>query len=94
MSNRVQFRRYDVGYQPTKNLVTQPPDKGSNVLPTLITDLSRAYQELEENALKIYKLSGLKLDDIVDRLAMGFTFEPPKKQNINLADSVKETTFR
>ena len=31
MSKRVKFRRYDVGYQPDKNLVTQPPDKGSNV---------------------------------------------------------------
>lgn len=94
MSNRVQFLRYDVGYQPDKNLVTQPPDKGSNVLSTSSTDLSKAYQEFEENELKIYKLSGLKLDDIVDRLAMGYTFEPPKKQNINLADLVKETTFR
>lgn len=92
MSKRVQFLRYDVGYQPTENLVTQPPDKGSNVLPTLTTDLSKAYQELEEKVSILPKLSGLTLDDFIERLAAGFTLVPPKKQNQSLADLVKETT--
>lgn len=91
MSNRIQFRRYDVGYQPTKNLVTQPPDKGSNMLPILTTDLSRAYQELEEKVSILSKLSGLTLDDFIERLAAGFTLVPPKKQNTNLDDLVKKT---
>lgn len=93
MSNRVQFLRYDVGYQPTESLATQPPDKGSNVLPTLTTDLSRAYQELEEKELTIYKLSGLKLDDIVERLAAGFTLVPPDKSNMSLANLAKAPTI-
>lgn len=43
-----------------------------------ITDLSKAYQRLDEKETAIYKLSGYTLDDIIERLAKGFEFVPPK----------------
>lgn len=39
-----------------------------------VTNVSKALQKLEEKELKIRKLSGFTLDDIIELLAKGFTF--------------------
>lgn len=41
-------------------------------------DLAKAYQQLEQKAMTIYKLSGLSLDEIIELLAKGYEFVPPK----------------
>jgi hypothetical protein len=54
-----------------------------------ITDLSKAYQQLEEKETIIYKLSGYTLDDIICRLAKGFEFVPPCK----VGDKIYQTDY-
>ena len=49
-----------------------------------ITDLSKSYQQLEEKAMTIYKLSGYTLDDIIKMLAKGFELVPPKPTTMTL----------
>ena len=55
-----------------------------------ITDVTQCYRALEEKEAIIYKLSGLTLDDIIDRLAKGFEFVPNNKPNQTFEEFAKE----
>lgn len=58
---------------------------GMSVSHFVSTDLSKSYQLLEEKVQIIYKLSGLTLDDIIQRLARGWEFTPPAQIDTNLS---------
>lgn len=44
-----------------------------------VTNYAKAYSQLEEKAMTIYKLSGMSLDEIIAKLAKGYEFVPPKQ---------------
>lgn len=62
----------ETAYEKLKNIVrptTQP----------CITNYAKLYSQVEEKVSKIYQLSGLNLDDIIEKLAKGYTFVPPNE---------------
>lgn len=54
-----------------------------------VTELSKAYQRLEEKALTIYKLSGLSLDNIIEMLAKGYELKPSNTPTADVVEVVR-----
>lgn len=50
-----------------------------------VTNYAKRYSQVEEKITTIYKLSGLSLDEIIDKLAKGYEFVP-SKQTASLKD--------
>ncbi len=46
-----------------------------------VTNYAKLYSQVEEKITTIYKLSGLTLDEIIEKLAKGYDFVPPKHAN-------------
>ena len=44
-----------------------------------ITNYAKLYSQVEEKITTIHKLSGLTLDEIIEKLAKGYEFVPPKQ---------------
>lgn len=44
-----------------------------------VTNYAKLYSQVEEKITTIYTLSGLTLDEIIDKLAKGYEFVPPKQ---------------
>ena len=45
---------------------------------SFVTNYAKLYSQVEEKITTIYKLSGLTIDEIIDKLAKGYEFVPPK----------------
>ena len=43
-----------------------------------VTNYAKLYSQVEEKITTIYKLSGMTLDEIIEKLAKGYEFVPPK----------------
>lgn len=54
--------------------------KATGMIP-FITDYAKVYSQVEEKVSTIYKLSELTLDEIIEKLAKGYEFVPPKQTN-------------
>lgn len=54
-----------------------------------ITNYAKIYSQVEEKITTIYKLSGMTLDEIIDKLAKGYEFVPPKQTNTSLETLMK-----
>lgn len=52
----------------------------------IITNYAKLYSQVEEKIATIHKLSGLTLDEIIEKLAKGYELVPPK-QTVSLNDS-------
>jgi ABC-type taurine transport system substrate-binding protein len=50
-----------------------------------VTNYAKLYSQVEEKITTIHKLSGLTLDEIIEKLAKGYEFVPPK-QTTSFAD--------
>lgn len=50
-----------------------------------VTNYAKLYSQVEEKITTIHKLSGLTLDEIIEKLAKGYEFVPPKPSG-TLAD--------
>jgi hypothetical protein len=50
-----------------------------------VTNYAKLYSQVEEKIVTIRKLSGLTLDEIIEKLAKGYEFVPPK-QTVSFAD--------
>ena len=46
-----------------------------------VTNYAKLYSQIEGKITTIHKLSGLTLDEIIDKLAKGYEFVPPKQTN-------------
>ena len=44
-----------------------------------VTNYAKLYSQIEEKITTIHKLSGLTLDEIIEKLAKGYEFVPPKQ---------------
>ena len=44
-----------------------------------VTNYAKIYSQVEEKIMTIHKLSGLTLDEIIEKLAKGYEFVPPKQ---------------
>ena len=43
-----------------------------------VTNYAKLYSQIEEKITMIHKLSGLTLDEIIEKLVKGYEFVPPK----------------
>ena len=50
-----------------------------------VTNYAKLYSQVEEKITTIHKLSGLTLDEIIEKLAKGYEFVPPE-QTTSFAD--------
>ena len=50
-----------------------------------VTNYAKLYSQVEQKIAIIQQLSGMTLDEIIDKLAKGYEFVPPK-QTITLND--------
>lgn len=53
-----------------------------------VTNYAKLYSQIEEKITTIYQLSGLTLDEIIEKLAKGYEFVPPK-QTTSFTDYLK-----
>ena len=53
-----------------------------------VTNYAKLYSQIEEKITTIHKLSGLTLDEIIEKLGKGYEFVPPK-QTTSFADFLK-----
>lgn len=51
-----------------------------------ITNYAKLYSQVEKKIMVIHNLSGLTLDDIIEKLAKGYEFVPPKQTSELMAD--------
>ena len=52
-----------------------------------VTNYARLYSQVEEKITTIYKLSGMTLDEIIEKMAKGYEFTPPK-QTFSFSDYI------
>lgn len=54
-----------------------------------VTNHAKLYSQVEQKITTIYKLSGMTLDEIIDKLAKGHEFVPSKQTNTSLETLIK-----
>ena len=54
-----------------------------------VTNYAKLYSQVEEKITTIYTLSGMTLDEIIEKLAKGYEFVPPKQTNVSFEELMK-----